>query len=253
MLEKIKIVYPDNNIIVAIEKGKITLDDIKTIVGSNDFIMPYSAAHIYEADTMTAYDSYTKEYLLEKRFTILDELSGGKYMFTRADKKILLIDKKAQDAYNGIKDFPDKTMISNGFQENMCNDNRKLYRKVMGLEHNVINSLSIESIIPHLNKQLKSVDTSSFTELVEKGMVAMSGLGTISTYDKIAIHFGLLDIMGFYRDAETDKSDFARMWDSFHASYAAETQLFLSNDKRARKKTELVYHLLNINVPVAGI
>lgn len=244
------IVYPDNNIIVSIEKGNLTVEQIKAIAGTDDIIIPFSAAHMYEADTMSAYDGHTKEELLEKRFKVLDEVSKGKYYFTNSDKEILLVERAAKDAYYSINDYPDQERIAKGFQENMENGYRAIYRKAFGLDVNVINSMPLDKIVPHLDRQLKETGTSSFTELIEEAKTELAKTAKVSQYDKIAMYFGILDLMGFYRDSETDKSDFARMWDSSHADYAAKTSMFLSNDKRARKKAELVYHLLNIHVPV---
>ena len=61
------------------------------------------------------------------------------------------------------------------------------------------------------------------------------------------------DLMGFYKDKATDKSDFARMWDSSHADYAVETDGFLSRDKRARMKAGLTYYLMGIKAPIYEI
>ena len=245
-------IYPDTNIIVSIEKGELTIDQIKQHFRADELILPYSDAHLYETDTMSAYGDFTKDQLLEQRFKVLDQLSMQWRMTTR-DKKVILIKMSSKEAYGTITDYPDPERIKQGFEENMPEIVRKIFRKVTGLEQNVINNMAYDQIIEHIDKQLTQAGMGKFTGFIAEWEAQMKQTGTISRYDQIAMHFGLLDLMGFYKDKATDKSDFARMWDSSHADYAVETDGFLSRDKRARMKAGLTYYLMGIKAPIYEI
>jgi hypothetical protein len=246
------IIYPDTNIIVCIEKGELSLAQIKEHFGTYELILPYSDGHLYETDTMSAYGDFTKEQLLAVRFSVLDHISHGLWLTTRA-KQIMKMNKASEDAYKSICDYPDGERIKQGFEENMPEAARKIFRKVTGLEQNIINHMALGDIVDHLNKQLTQAGMGKFTDFIAQWEEQMNQPGEISRYDRIAMYFGLFDLMGFYKDKATDKSDFARMWDSNHADYAVETDGFLSRDKRARKKAELTYFLMGIQTPVYEI
>jgi|SRR5882724_608103 len=241
-------IYPDNNILVSLEKRTITIDCIKKLLRQDQLIFYYSAAHIMEADTMSAYDRFTKEELIVNRMRIIDELTDGNFIRMNTNKQIFIENRYGLDAYSMVKDFPSVDQIKKGFQENMTFEQRRMFREVLKIDASRLSSLPPKEAIQYLDERYRTagIDT-TFSGTIELSLGMMKSTGRpISLYDKIAVSFGLLDTVGYFRDKETNKSDFARMWDSSHATYAANFDVFLTNDSRTIKKSEVAYHMLNI-------
>lgn len=62
--------------------------------------------------------------------------------------------------------------------------------------------------------------------------------------------FELLDLLGYWKDKETERSNQARLWDSQHAYFASYCDYFISNDKRTRYKAEVVYDIFNVDTKI---
>lgn len=62
--------------------------------------------------------------------------------------------------------------------------------------------------------------------------------------------FNLLDFACFHKDKPTAHSNIARMHDASHAYYAQLCDVFVSDDKKMRYKTEAVYNYLGIQTRV---
>lgn len=242
-------VYLDFNIINAIEKGKITKEQVAQLIGAKNILYCYSDAHLYETDTMTSYDSYSRENVIQLRLETIGSITGNLYC-SPTDGQMKLVTLAPEVRYKEIKDYPEKQTINQGFAGNMPLEYRKLYRDKLQLDPNVINNLPPDKIFDYLDQKYKAVGLSIDGTI--KQFVSDMG-GKVSLYDKMAFVFLLLDLGGFYKDKETDKSDFARMWDTNHATYASYCDYFISNDKRTRMKAAAAYHYLGTQTKILAL
>ena len=103
----------------------MTTVNIKELLGQEKIVFYFSSAHIMEADTMSAYDSFTKDELINKRMKLIDGLTNGNFIRMDKDKQVLFENKSALDAYNMVKDFPSQDRIQQGFQADLPFEKRK--------------------------------------------------------------------------------------------------------------------------------
>ena len=97
------LIYPDNNILIRLEKGEIGLVDIQKIIRTANLAFAFSTAHMYEANTMDAYENFTKEQLLTTRFKLIDDLAKGLYLRINDRKSVEMENRSASDAFNSIE------------------------------------------------------------------------------------------------------------------------------------------------------
>jgi hypothetical protein len=57
-------------------------------------------------------------------------------------------------------------------------------------------------------------------------------------------------MFGYWKDKANEKSNYARLWDSSHAFFAAFCDYFISDDKRTRNKARVVYNIYEISTKV---
>lgn len=253
-------IYLDNNIFISLEKGEIAKDDVEKFIGdhnqsSNEFI--YSLAHIYETDTITSYGNNTKDELLNSQLHLISDITNNVYYEMHSDEKLYAYIISHFEAYKSVKDFPKEDDRKYKFCDNMSFESRAVFRKSLKIDTQVLNNLSANEVINYLNSKYQEAGVSmNFTEtyfFALKEIQNEASSKKINLYDKIAILFGMLDNVGYYKDKENAKSDYARIWDSNHAYYASYADIYITNDKRAKMKTEIAYSLLDINTKVLNL
>ena len=67
---------------------------------------------------------------------------------------------------------------------------------------------------------------------------------------RIAAIIELLDLFGYWKDKETENSNYARLWDSIHTYFSSNCDFFISDDKQTRMKARVVFELFNIKTIV---
>jgi hypothetical protein len=245
------LVYPDNNIIISIEKGSLTKEELEKTLGKKDIRYGYSTAHLYETGSIRAHDGFSKEELVKKRLLTISELTGDVYFRMGVDRRLYMDMRPPAEVYKEIKDFPPPEKINEGFKKEMPLAYRKLFREVMKVDSNELNNLGPEKALEYLdNKYEQAGVEQNFTETIRFCLELIGKAGKVNRYDQIAVIIGLLDIAGYFKDKENSKTDYARMWDSNHAYYASYSDIFLSDDMRARKKTGIAYFLLGLTTKI---
>ena len=231
------------------------MSDIYAVVGPPPHTFFYSTAHLYEANATQGYDDFTKDQLIQSRMKLIDRITEAHYMLQDPQKQLHFLIRDAKSAFDMVSDYPTSETIKQGFSNNMTFDMRKLFRDLLKIDTGKLNALPPEKVLGYLDERYRTVGVEiTFTETVEKGLLELEHLGkNAGLYDRISMLFGLLDTVGYAKDKETDKSDFARLWDANHAYFAAHLDIFLTNDRRTKKKTELVYYLLEIPTRVLSI
>lgn len=245
-------IYPDNNIIVSLEKSEFDITHIESILGTNNLDFYFSDAHLFETHTMTSYGSFTKEELVALRLSTIQTLTNGKYIDDDEGVLRFSIVDPATEYGRRLIDYPSRLHIAEGFQKNMTFEDRKRYRELLKIDTNRLNSLKHEDVVPYLNSCYISAGCDTdFTGTVRTTLEQLESSDTGELlYNKCAVLFGLLDTVGYARDKETERSDFARMWDSRHVAFAASLEVFLTMDVRTIRKATLVYELLGISTKV---
>ena len=115
----------------------------------------------------------------------------------------------------------------------------------MGIDIQKLNNYSSTEIISHLNKKLTDLGSMSFLEMIEYGIQIHPDGKSFGLHNRIAGVFELLDMLGYWKDKESETSNYARLWDSSHTFFATFCDCFISDDKRTRNKASVVFNLYN--------
>jgi hypothetical protein len=240
-------IYIDNNILVSIENGDYSLDNIRELFPSKKLKFLYSSAHIFEANGLRDKKDISRELLLQKRFKSIRNIFKNNYLFIEPkDSRIYHIIEDPQEVFDTITLVPSginamKTMV------NLITPGQKeSYRQSLGIEPHLLNNYHPAEVIQHLNTKILIEGTQmSFMEMIERAVNCFPNANNIGIHERIAAIFELLDMLGYWRDKETDNSNYARLWDAFHTTFASNCDYFICDDKRARNKAGVVYNLYN--------
>ncbi|MDO9152134.1 MAG: hypothetical protein Q7U47_00205 [Paludibacter sp.] len=232
-------VYLDNNILVSIEDRGLDFNKIKKQFPLNvQFV--YSYVHVQEL-LESKIDFVT---LKEKRINTLIETTDYNYIFSNG----ATTEVTQNHPGNVINDIKRHSSIFNSFRHYASNISidRNKFMVELGIDKNRINNYNAQEVIGHINSLLKySEEGFDFEYIVD--------LAGRSRHDKINTIFNFLDIVGYWRDSQTDKSDLARMYDAGHTFFASGCDYFISEDKRARNKAKVAYEFCNIKTKVLSL
>ena len=231
--------YLDNNILVSIEDRGLDFNKIKNSLPENvQFV--YSYVHIQELlESKTDLVSLKK-----KRIDTLLETTNYNYILPKGDTTEIT-KNQPEEVINIIKNFP---IIFNAFRYHASNFSldRDKFMFELGIDKNKINNYSSKDVIDHINFLLnKKGEILEFENIIN--------LAGTNLHEKINSIFNLLDVVGYWRDSQTDKSDLARMYDAGHTFFASGCDYFISEDKRARNKAKVAYEFCNIKTKVLSL
>lgn len=220
-------VYLDNNILIDIENGRWNLEKFLNIKGIEYY---YSNAHISELLNAEHYQYGLKE----KRLATIENLCGSNYLSLVEPTKISVESISPYIMYERVKsaDFVRKHL-------NMCtsefNPNRTGTQDELDINGKEMGNCGPDEIFDKIEQTLQREKHYGIHDYLELAWV-------FNLNTKYVTLFNLLDIVGYRKD----KSNVARLYDSFHTCYAQECNVLVSDDVRMRAKAEAVYHYLNV-------
>ena len=227
-------IYFDNNIFISIEEGEIDFFSVKDKYVRDYFI--YSYAHIQELLEAEK----DKESLIKKRLRTISFITENYYVF--ADT--YTINFKTEDPLKVVNHFNETILVTTLLRiaaKNFNADREKLI-KLFEIDTKKINNYEPEELIKNLDEVIRRVMNVSL-----KGYIDKAG----STFrDNVNTTFNLLDLIGFWKDKKTKKSNLARTYDAAHTFFASACDIFVSNDERARYKAKFIYTLYNVTTKV---
>lgn len=243
-------IYIDNNIVIDIEDGDYKREQVLSKIGMSQSRIFYSSVHLTEADEMSGDD---KEQKIAKRCQTLTNITSNNYIHLDANthnihmqivKPEEILKRQKYWSKNSSSGTLQKTELNNVSQEQ-----RLEFRESLGINPKEINNYSAKDVIEQFEKNKDKFGNMSLPELINMAtMIKLKRPATIVT--KIAGTFEMLDLIGYWKDIYTTKSDFARSQDSQHCVSASICDYFVSNDKRTRNKARLVYDIFDINTKV---
>jgi hypothetical protein len=238
-------VYLDNNIVVSIENGDYTLDKIKSILPDEKPRFFYSSAHIFEVESFPGNSIISKEELLVKRFDTVRKVFKNNYLYLDLNgNRLTHIVEDPQEVYDTITLVPFGISAMKGFMNLISKEQKDDIRQQLGIDTSRLNNYSATEVIDQLNTKLTSWGTNqSFLEMIEYGIQLHPDGKKFGLHNRIAGVFELLEMFGYWKDKETSTSNYARLWDADHCFFASYCDFFISDDKRARNKAAVVYHI----------
>lgn len=241
-------IYLDNNIFISIQERRNQFDNSiisKIVTSPHDFY--YSSAHIQESNRVIEDTTKIEKAVPKKRFDLISLITSNKYLeYDSQQKDIRLRVEFPMNVYETIHTLP----FGQSSIDQLLNLSNKGYsdtfREQKSLIPERLNNCSIEEIVEKINETAGG----SLKEFIKKVYSFFPDSENYGMYHEFGLVFNFLDMMGFWKDKENYKSDYARLWDSIHSYFATSCDYFVSDDKRTREKAKVVYHLYDVKTEI---
>jgi len=232
-------VYLDNNIVISIEEKKIEISDLRKHFGMNsDFV--YSYIHIQELlEAGTGFES-----LKDKRLQSIRNITQSRHIVPQLQSLVnefFILNEDPALVLSRIQPYQFINREVKGEVQVVDNYRERLVQ-ALGIDIKRLNNYSVDEVIKQINDALNS---NLYFDL--RTLIDCMGL---HLHAQIYSIFNMLDMIGYWKDEKTIRSNMARVYDSSHAYFAAGCDYFVSNDKRCRAKAKVAYHLKDIKTEV---
>jgi hypothetical protein len=243
-------IYLDNNIIIDIEDGKYTKEELLFKIGHPQSKIFFSSVHLTEADEMTGNDKVQK---MATRCYTITNITSNNYIHLDANTHISHKQIVTPEEILKRQKYWCNNLSSGTLQKaelaNVTQEQRVAFRESLGIDPKEINNYSAKEVVEQFENNKDKFGNMSLPELINTAaMIRLKRPATIAT--KIVGTFEMLDLIGYWKDVYTTKSDFARAQDSQHCLAASVCDYFVSNDKRTRNKAKVVFDIFDINTKV---
>ncbi|MBN2834139.1 MAG: hypothetical protein JXR48_04155 [Candidatus Delongbacteria bacterium] len=244
--------YLDNNILIDIEKGLLSIRDIQKNLEIDLDKIYFSAAHIQEALEMTGDTDEEKNNRILKRFDTISNICKMDYLHEDMNNRVSILQRKPEEVYDTLittHSFANNAM--KGLISMIPESAKESVRVQLGLNPILMNNYTPLEVTEHLKKKFSEFgQNGSILELLEQVKNFHPDGKSFGLSNDIAGVFEFLDMVGYWKDKVTSKSNYARLWDSNHTFFAAHCNYFISDDKRTRNKAKVAYHLFGISTKV---
>lgn len=245
--------YLDNNILIYIENGTLTISDLKNRINSNLTDFFYSSAHIQETEEIKGETESNRNERINRRLETIESVTNCNYLYHNLDDgKVYLLNEKPESVLETIRDVPFANAMMKGLINMVGESEREKFRLQLGLDSKRLNNYNSNEVVEHLNTKLIEWGNLSLIDLVEKGVELHPQGKEFGLNNRFGGIFEMLDMLGYWTDKYSDKSNYARLWDSNHAYFASFCNYFVSDDKRTRNKAKVVYGIYGIDTIVVS-
>jgi hypothetical protein len=242
--------YLDFNIIVSLQKGKITLDELRKI-DNNITDFPFSASHIQEVDNISHSDNETRDNYIDLHLQTIASISKNLYLYQKISNEVLLLNETPTEILNTIREVPFAKQAMQSFVNFVTPDQKSEFRKLLGINSQELNNYSPKDVVNQLNTVMTTLGTdNTFLGIIENAIQINLQGHTFGLSERFAAIYGILDLFGYWKDKQTNTSDYARLWDSNHAFFASHCNYFISDDLRNRYKAKVIYNIYDIDTKV---
>lgn len=242
--------YLDNNILVYIEQGHITLSQVIEQIDPKIESVFFSASHIQEMEEITGSTEEEKLKRINRRLKTIEEVTLNNYLYQNMENEVFFLKETPTSVLETIREVPTGDIMKT-FLSLVTEDQKLQFREMLGINPKRINNYSSSEVITQLNTKLTNWGMNqSFMEMIEHGISFNPQSSSFGLNHRVTAIFEMLDMVGYWKDKVTKSSNYARFWDSGHAFFAAYCDYFISDDKRTRNKARVVYHQFNIGTKV---
>ncbi len=233
-------VYLDNNIIVSIEKNEIDIEDLREKFGADSEFV-YSYIHIEELlETGVGFDK-----LRDKRLNNLREITKSRQIvpfYQNINSEFLIYTVDPQSVLSTVQSFHSLGKERIKVFADKFDSNRELLVKALGIDIKRLNNYSVDEVVNCINIALTN---NLYIDL----RTLLNCMGLL-LHEQILSIFNVLDVIGFWKDEKTERSNISRLYDASHTYFASGCNIFVSNDKRCRAKAKVAYKLNNIGTEI---
>lgn len=244
-------VYLDNNIFIYLEENKISLNDLEILIENKIDKILFSASHIQETLEIKGENEIQKNQRINTRLKVISEFTNNFYICENLQNQV---EEFEESPFSVIETITEVSFAQNAMKNlvNFITEEQKLeVQKMLGIDTKKLNNYSPIEVVSQLtNKLTQYGEDFTFLNMIEIGISHHPDGHTFGRSNRIAGIFELLDMLGYWKDKANEKSNYARLWDSSHTSYASYCDYFISNDKRTVNKAKVVYDIYGINTKV---
>lgn len=244
-------VYLDNNIFIYLEEKSFAISDLEILIEDKIDKIFYSASHIQETLEIKGDNEEQRNQRIIKRLETIENITKGHYLNENLNNEVF---KLVESPFNVLKTITEVSFAQNAMKNlmNFINEDKKIeIQNLLGIEPHKLNNYNPSEVIEQLSKKLTQFGADyTFLSMVEIGISHHPDGKTFGLSNRIAAIFELLDMLGYWKDKHTAKSNYARLWDSSHAFYASHCDAFISNDKKTAKKAKVVYNIYDIKTKI---
>lgn len=222
------------------------VDDLEdTLNGKIDSLF-YSSSHIQELIEIKGKDQDEIARRINVRFNTLEKYTGNKYINDDENSTLTISIVHPFQVYQNFYDVPSGINIMKSMSNFISEEQRNNFREILGISTQVLNNYTPQEVIEHLSKEIP-MSGMNFTQLYEHATASFKNSFKIGLGHKIAGIFEMLDLLGYWKDKYTEKSNYARALDSGHCFYASCCDYFITNDQRTFNKAKVAYEMYNVS------
>jgi len=242
------IVYIDWNILISLKDKRFSEEKNNKFIKNDLILLPFSSSHIQEADNIENENSQIRDKLIKEHLDFLNMLSKNFYIYFD-NNKLIFMEQNCEDVLETIKigNFDYKSLMKAGINI-LSEPIKELSRNYFGIEPEKLNNISPEEVVVFLNEKISSLIPMSILELIDNSFKLMTSNPNFILPSKFGALFEIIDMLGYWKDKEG--KNFSRAWDFMHAFYASICDFFISDDKRTRNKTKVLYYEYKIKTKV---
>lgn len=242
-----KTAYLDNNIIIDIEQGITSIENLISNIDSEIKQFFYSASHLQEAHEMKGTPTEKKE-RLEKRFQTISQITNNNYLFHELKTQIVHKQiEKPMVVYQTITEVSFGQTAMKSMVNSADEAQKAIFRNQLNLDITKLNNYSPEEVVKQINEKKDAFGGYSLIGLIEHAITLFPNNKDFGLHNKFGGVFEMLDLVGYWKDKYNEKSNYTRLWDSNHAYFSSFCDYFVSNDKRTRNKANVAFHIFYAN------
>ncbi len=237
-----------------LEDGVINKQNLLNTVDQNISEFFYSAAHLEEAYEIKSNSSEEKKRSLLRRFKTITDLTDNNYVLHELpSNRIIRYKETPSEVYRTITFVGFAQTMMKAMTNFVSETQKEEFRKSIRFDPIRINNYNSKEIVSHINQKMDVWGGMSLLGMLDY-CISLFPEGYGGLHNRIAALFEFLDSVGYWKDKATEKSNYARLWDSNHAYYATFFDYFISDDKRTRNKAKVVYDIYEIKtIPISSI
>jgi len=244
-------VYLDYNIIRYLQEGRITIEQIREKLNiTNEIVFPFSASHIQEIDNISD-SNPDRDKIITERVAFINTLSKGHYLYSKLEEPNRLY-WKTTDAFEVLETIREVPFAKSAMKNlsNFVNESqRKSVREMLGVDSKEVNNYTVTEVLGHLEK-MAGMANMTFVEFMAKAKSFHKYSHTFGFHNDVAGVFEMLDMVGYWKDAYKQDSNYARLWDSSHCAFGAYCDLLITNDRNTANKSQVVYTMYEVSTQI---
>tara|TARA_B100000508_G_scaffold132802_1_gene122092 strand:+ start:50590 stop:51345 length:756 start_codon:yes stop_codon:yes gene_type:complete len=245
--------YLDNNVIIDIEKGLKSLDKIIEKINGDINEVYYSSAHIQELEEIKGETPEIKEKRTIKRLNTIGQTTKNRYLYEDMNNQVYYQIESPRSVMETLQEVPGTNEIMKDLMSLISREQKHQTRELLGIESKKLNNYAPSEVVGHLSKKLSQFGTEiSFLDMINTGIESHPEGSSFGYSHKFAAIFEVLDMLGYWKDKETNKSNYARLWDSNHSYFACFCNYFVTDDLRTIKKSKVLYDLYGVKTEIVN-